>query len=330
MTTRHPDTRGFNFDERTGQLTTTLSIPTPETFRFRETLHYLTRSPAELLHQVEGDRVYKLLELGKDGLPQIVEIAENAGQLEIRLAVTGDRTGTFDEKVILKKAADYVREWFDLDRDLSPFYDLATDNPLLEPLTRDFYGLRIIGVPDLFEALCWAIIGQQVNLTFAYTLKKRLVETYGRSVTWNNRTHWRFPRPAELLQQATVEKLRQLQLTGKKAEFLLGIAQLMEEDSLSKPALLAAVAEAGGDFRAAEELLTAIRGIGPWTAHYVGMRCLRNPQALPVGDAGLQNALKQLLRLDRKPTEPEIRQLFAPWRGWEAYAVFYFWRSLAG
>ena len=52
-----------------------------------------------------------------------------------------------------------------------------------------YYGLRTLGIPDLFEALSWGIIGQQINLTYAYTLKRRLVEQFGSYVEWDGRKH---------------------------------------------------------------------------------------------------------------------------------------------
>ena len=77
-----------------------------------------------------------------------------------------------------------------------------------------------------------------------------------------------------------------------------------------------------------EKQLTKIRGIGAWTANYVIMRCLRHPSAFPAGDAGLQNAVKKLLELDRKPDEARLKMLASDWKGWEAYACFYLWQAL--
>ncbi len=85
---------------------------------------------------------------------------------------------------------------------------------------------------------------------------------------------------------------------------------------------------AAGGHREAEKLLVGSRGIGPWTANYVLLRCLRFPTALPIEDVGLHNAIKLLLGMDRKPTVEEIREPAKPWAGWESYATFYLWRAL--
>ncbi|MDB5084566.1 MAG: DNA-3-methyladenine glycosylase [Bacilli bacterium] len=312
MRIQKKDMLDFSFDERSG----TITLSTPAEFSFAETLKYLSRSTEECLHQVEENKIYKLFEIERETV--LIEISENStSSIQIRFADITPHSPS-----IYKGTVNLVLEWFDFNRDLAPFYNMANDDPLLSRLTSDYFGLRIVGIQDLFEALCWAVIGQQINLKFAYTLKKRFVETFGKHVEWNGKTYWLFPQPRQMI-GVVVNDLKNLQFTGKKAEYLLGIAKLIESGTLSKQALLAT-----GDFKAAEQQLLAIRGIGPWTAHYVLMRCLRDPSAFPIGDAGLQNALRQQLNRAQKPSEQEIRQLFSSWRDWEAYAVFYLWRSL--
>ncbi|RJX39252.1 DNA-3-methyladenine glycosylase 2 family protein [Paenibacillus pinisoli] len=223
---------------------------------------------------------------------------------------------------LIAAAQAYVREWFDLDRDLSPFYELASRDRLLQEPVQQFHGLRLMGIPDLFEALCWGIIGQQINLAFAYTLKRRLVEAYGVSVVAEGATHWLFPKP-ELIASLSVSDLEPMRMTVKKCEYLIGAAEAVASGALSKERVIGA-----GSLKEAEKLLTGMRGIGPWTAHYAIMRCLRLPDAFPIDDVGLHNAIKLQLGMDRKPTKPELVALSEGWSGWEAYATFYLWRLL--
>ncbi|OWR30010.1 DNA-3-methyladenine glycosylase [Saccharibacillus sp. O23] len=222
-------------------------------------------------------------------------------------------------------AADYVREWFGLDDDLRPFYGMARRDALLAPAVAAHAGLRLIGIPDLFEALVWSIIGQQITLGFAYAMKKRLVETYGEALPFETAPgeapYRLFPRP-ERLAALTPDDLRPLQFSGRKAEYVIGIARMMEEGRLSKSSLAETSEEE------AREALLAIRGVGAWTADYVGMKCLRRASAFPATDAGLHQALRSGLNLGRKPLPAEIVQAAAPWRGHEAYAVFYLWQTL--
>lgn len=296
--------------------TSTLSLALPEPFRYKQNIGYLCRSTNECLFAVDNSSIYKLLPVG-DNLALIAVHSEDDEVLHIR---TVHYTGASLTSATREEIARYVWEWFDLGTDLAPLYEM--EDPILRQVTEEFRGLRLMGIPDLFEAMSWGIIGQQINLAFAYTLKRRLVETFGTSLVWEGRTYWAFPTP-ERIATLTTEDLTALQFTGKKAEYLIGVANLMAEGALSKAGLLAM-----GDFFAMEKDLLRIRGIGPWTANYVLMRCLRNPAAFPLADVGLHNALKHVLGLEAKPSLEEIRQLAEGWRGWEAYATFYLWRVL--
>ncbi|QJC54193.1 DNA-3-methyladenine glycosylase 2 family protein [Paenibacillus albicereus] len=215
----------------------------------------------------------------------------------------------------------YAEEWFDLDRDLAPFYRLTDADPLLREVGQTLRGLRMVGIPDLFEAACWGIIGQQINLPFAYALKKRFTETFGSSVQHEGETYWSFPKP-EAVAALEPPDIAALQMTTRKSEYLIGVAGRVADGTLDKRELEAA------DWAEAEKRLTAIRGIGPWTAHYVMMRCLRMAEALPAADVGLQHAIRIAAGMDRKPTAAEVREQARAWAGWEAYATFYLWRTL--
>lgn len=138
--------------------------------------------------------------------------------------------------VAVGDVAQYVKEWLDLDRDLRPFYRMARTDELLSPLVKRFDGLRLVRIPDLFEGLCWAILGQQINLTFAYTLKRRLVQSLGESRQVGNQSYWFFPE-ASRVAASSVPFLRALQFTEKKSEYILGIARDMVEGRLSKAIL---------------------------------------------------------------------------------------------
>jgi DNA-3-methyladenine glycosylase II len=97
----------------------------------------------------------------------------------------------------------------------------------------------------------------------------------------------------------------------------------MVEEKLTKEKLLNL-----SNHKDAEKMLVKIRGIGPWTANYVLMRCLRYPSAFPIDDVGLHNAIKHRLGKELKPTKEEIIKLAVNWTNWESYATFYLWRYL--
>ncbi len=199
---------------------------------------------------------------------------------------------------------------------------MAGKNPVLKNITKELYGLRILTISDLFEAICWAIIGQQINLTFAYTLKKRFVESFGETVFFDNKHYYLFPTP-QVISQQTVAELRRLQFTGKKSEYLIELAKKINTGDLTKKRLL----DHDG-FDSARKELMSLHGVGQWTADYVSLRCLMDPAAFPVADVGLQNAVKQQLGLSKKPNPEEIIRYSKGWKNWQAYTTFYLWASL--
>ncbi|PGC89445.1 DNA glycosylase [Bacillus toyonensis] len=289
----------------------------PKEFAFKENLQYLQRSPNECMYDIKDDKIYRILSIEQEK-PLIEISADEEDNLVIRFI----NNTVIQPKWIRATVASFVREWFDLDTNLSPFYVLAEKDKLLHTPIKEHYGLRNMGIPDLFEALCWGILGQQINLTYAYTLKRRLVENFGKNVEWNGNKYWIFPLPQKIA-KLTVEDLLPLKMTIKKCEYLIGVAQLMVNGKLTKQSLLHT-----NDHKKAEKLLVSIRGIGPWTANYVLMRCLRFPTAFPIDDVGLHNVIKLLTGSETKPTKKEIKEYATTWTNWESYATFYLWRTL--
>ena len=225
-------------------------------------------------------------------------------------------------KWVRAQVAKYVWDMFDLGTDLTSFYKLAEDDSIIKLLIDKYKGLRIVKINDMFEAICWAIIGQQINLKFAYTLKKRLVESYGEKMIYDKEEYFLFPTP-QVISKLEVEDLKPLQFTTRKAEYIIGIANLFNDGTIKKEELALEK-----DYEKLKKKLVSIRGVGNWTADYTIMKCFDINDAFPIADVGIHNALKGILGLDKKPTIDEIEKLSVNWRGWEAYATFYLWRCL--
>ncbi|MGE7919293.1 DNA-3-methyladenine glycosylase 2 [Viridibacillus sp. NPDC093762] len=291
-----------------------IEIYPPEEFNFKECLLFLSRSNQEVLHQIRDGYLYKLIKVKQELI--LCRIGCNQNIILVDFPITPPSKGIREELTA------YICEWFDLDANLHVFYDVAKQDKVLQGVARKYYGLRIMCIPDLFEALSWAIIGQQINLTFAYILKKRFVETYGESLTFKGDTYWIFP-TYEKIATKNVNDLRELQFSVRKAEYVIGVAKMMVNGELTKELLLGLQ-----DYQQIQKSLMNIRGVGAWSADYVMMKCLHHPSAFPITDVGLHNALKIHLGLGRKPTIEEIKELSANWGGLQAYATFYLWRSL--
>ncbi len=145
---------------------TYLEIVQPKEFNFKECLLFLNRSNQEILHSIQGDVLYKLLNIDEQLI--LCKISERGNNIKVEFPME-QPTANVRERIV-----QYLMDWFDVKQDLACFYRMANQDKILQPLVEKYSGLRLIGIPDLFEALVWAIIGQQINLPFAYTLKKRL------------------------------------------------------------------------------------------------------------------------------------------------------------
>ncbi|MXV41808.1 DNA-3-methyladenine glycosidase II [Bacillus subtilis] len=291
-------------------------ITLPEIFDMNANLGYLTREKNECMFEIENNIITKVIAIGE--IRSLVQVSViNNKQMVVQFLNESRPVEQWKREEIVK----YIHEWFDLDNDLTPFYEMAKADPLLKMPAQKFYGLRLVGIPDLFEALCWGVLGQQINLAFAYSLKKQFVEAFGDSIEWNGKKYWVFP-PYERIARLTPTDLADIKMTVKKSEYIIGIARLMASGELSREKLMKM------NFKDAEKNLIKIRGIGPWTANYVLMRCLRFPTAFPIDDVGLIRSIKILRNMNRTPTKDEILEISFSWKTWESYATFYLWRVL--
>lgn len=293
----------------------TLLIPKPALFSFDECLWFLNRNYDDCLHHIGPGNLSKAICINGEN------IAFSLRDHDRHLAL--DLTHGGKDAALQQALVQYIMEWFDLERDIAPFYQLLQKNKTLGYMANDFAGFRLIGIHDLYEALCWSIIGQQINLTFAYSLKRRLVEHYGDKLIVDGISLHIFPRP-EVLQHVPIAALRALQFSERKAEYLLLVSQLFAAGTISKQHLLQCAS-----YEEQVALLTAIRGIGIWTANYALMKTLKQLQAIPYGDVGLLNALLNHELIKDKKDNAGIDKLFKRFKGWESYLVFYLWRSLS-
>ncbi|MEM7373323.1 MAG: DNA-3-methyladenine glycosylase [Bacteroidota bacterium] len=290
-----------------------VSLSLPKPFRAAACLDYLGRSDKEILHRVDSSSVYKLLSIGqKLVLIRILLEDENLTIAPLNHAPSPS-IQTYIER--------YVREWFDLDTELEEFYQSVSDDPVFNAILPPLHGLRLIKVPDLFESICWAIIGQQINLAFAYQIKQNLVLEYGTSLNYEGHSYHLFPKPSAIF-QASDERLRELKCSRQKIRYLKIIAEAILEGALTKKSLH----QSG--YQEARQQLISFKGIGNWSANYVLMRCLGFKESFPIEDAGLHQALRLHYHLDHKPNMVEVRELTKEWTSWQAYRTFYLWQSL--
>jgi 3-methyladenine DNA glycosylase/8-oxoguanine DNA glycosylase len=188
--------------------------------------------------------------------------------------------------------------------------------------------VRIPQLPTLWESLCWAVIGQQINLAFAYRLRNRLIAlAHGLVSDEADAAPYPFPTPAEVL-RLNASALCSLQFSRQKARYLLGLAESCTSGDLA--GLEAAGPRRGPrDWPDIERRLLAQTGLGPWSTAYAMMRGLGYLDGLPVGDTGLRTALQRAFRLGQPPTVAQQVRLMEPFRPYRSLATYYLWKSLA-
>ena len=223
-----------------------------------------------------------------------------------------------DDRATEREVRSLVELQFSTGLDLRPFYRLAASDRVLSHLVSRFRGMRIPQAANVYEVLISAILEQQVNLSFAHKVKKALIETYGMGIDFEGRRYNAFPEPAALA-ITTPPELRRLQVSGPKARYIIGISRAVLDGSLDLEGLRQI------EPPVAHENLTGQKGVGPWTAHYVGLRALGHLDCLPAADVGLQRAIQRFYGLRKQPTAARVEKLARAWAGWRSYATFYLW-----
>lgn len=241
-----------------------------------------------------------------DHSPQVVEVkatgTTNNPSFEI--------TGTNDEGLFK------IREIFQWDTNLGKIND-HFQQTALRSLFQEHYGTALALDFAPFNSLIKCIIHQQLNLSFALTLTERFVKTYGYEIDGV----WFYPTP-ETVASLSVENLRSLQFSGRKAEYVIGVAEKVANGEIDLNKMRNLTNQEISD------ILIKLRGVGAWTIQNFLMFALGRPNLFPIADIGIQNALKKLFHLDKKPSKEEMEQMIQGWEPYLSYASLYLWRSV--
>jgi AraC family transcriptional regulator of adaptative response / DNA-3-methyladenine glycosylase II len=270
-----------------------------------------------LLAYLAGRAIGGVESVSDDTYRRTIALRDGAGILTVRrptrdanhllLCVDGPGTATLFETVAR------VRRLFDLDADPRHVVAHLRRDPVLAAQIRRAPGLRLPGAWDPYELAVRAILGQQVSVAAATTMAGRLAARFGTPITTSDPalTHI-FPSPA-VLRDAPVERIG---LPAARAETIRTLA--------------AAVCDGIVPFDGSQSLddvverLCDLPGIGPWTANYVAMRGLAEPDAFPAGDLGLRRALANGAGL---PTAAHVLARAERWRPWRGYAAMHLWQG---
>ncbi|MFS0784657.1 DNA-3-methyladenine glycosylase family protein [Bacillus sp. 1P06AnD] len=270
----------------------------------------LDRLSIDPLQAVDIENRMVKVPLNLENGPQVITVQASGTTGEPSFILTGSQEDSKEE------AIRRITEIFGWNRPLNAIHEHFQSTPL-KPLFDDHYGTALLLDFDYFSNLAKSIIHQQLNLAFAYVLTERFVKTFG----FQQEGAWFYPTP-ETVSELTVDQLRELQFSGRKAEYIIGLSQEIVSGRLDLQPLKSASDE---EVMAA---LTRVRGIGKWTAESFLLFGLGRLNIFPKADIGIQNALKQIMKLEQKPTMDEMALWMEAYHPYSSYAALYLWRSV--
>jgi DNA-3-methyladenine glycosylase II len=286
-----------------------LPIALPPGYRSEDVIAFHSRDAEVVAEQVAPGRIRKGVLL--DGVPVLLDVSLAPGAA--RCVVDAD--GALDAGT-LGRAHEALLNILGLRIDPTPFEELAKDDALLGPVVQRQPGLRIVQSATVFEALTWAIIGQQINLAFAIALRRTFILQAGRR---HSSGLWCYPEAPDVA-RLELEALTSRKFSGAKAQTLLRVAHLIADGQL-------ALAR-DDDPAHAGQVLLAVKGIGPWTVNYTLLRGYGYPDCSLHGDVAVRAAFQHLLGEDSKPGLERTAGLLERYRPHRTMAAAYLWASL--
>jgi AraC family transcriptional regulator, regulatory protein of adaptative response / DNA-3-methyladenine glycosylase II len=246
-----------------------------------------------------------------------LRLPRGAGVAELSFEPSAARCRLWlDDPRDVEPAVQCCRRLLDLDADRTAAAARLSADPLIGPLVVAAPGLRVPGTVDGGELAVRAVLGQQVSVAAARTAAGRLVAEYGeRLARPRGGVTALFPAPDTL---AALDPAA-LAMPRARARALVGLCRALADGVLRL--------DAGADRDEARRALLALPGIGPWTAGYVAMRALGDPDVFLVEDLGVRHALARL----GGPSDPrQARAVAAAWAPWRSYASQQLWQAPAG
>jgi len=283
---------------------TSFKITLPKNYQADVLLKYFGRDPESVSEKVDGRELWA--SINGSGLPAVLHLSLGDDTVECEFSGIA---GVDAHRAVVRMLG--------LAQDPAGFeYHI---NRLGEPrFIEGRSGIRIPQTVTNFDGFVWAILGQQVNLHFAYSLRRRLIQLAGTRVS-DRLVAPPLPRDVARL---NVDDLLQLQFSLRKAEYLIGVSRKIDEGELNLEEM------ENGSASRAEKTLMAVRGFGPWSSNYVMMRSFGFADCLPVGDTGLTLALQRYFQLDKRPQAAETKALMERFSPFRSLASMHLWQSL--
>ena len=246
----------------------------------------------------------------------IVQQEPSPGERESRLIV---RTHPARPKNF-SSLRERVRWQFHLDAPLQGFYNRARKHPVFRHLLKNLSGVKPLRPSTLFEMAVIAISEQQLSYLVAVKMRSRLVDDLGKKMAFEGKEYRAFPTP-QTLAECTVNDLRALSFSTRKAEYIIELSQKVAAGDFDIEAL---------QDRPNEEIMDALislRGFGRWSAEYFLARGLGRSEVVAGDDLGVQTLVGKYLGPGHRVTEKECRKIMKEWGPYKRWAVFYLFLS---
>jgi DNA-3-methyladenine glycosylase II len=289
------------------------AVPLPRGYKPADALTFHGRDKDAVSEIVTDSRLRKGILL--NDLPAVFDIdfGTARNQAACQIAVDGKVSAAMRQQ-----ALDITAGLVGLRLDPRDFATFVASDPVFGPLTKRQKALRIIQSSSIFEALTWAIMGQQINVSFAVSLRRTFVRLAGRR---HSSGLWCYPSPADAA-RLPLEELTTRQYSRSKAETILRLASLVaggELDLLAGP---------DNPVESICQSLLKVKGIGPWTVNYAMLRGYGHADCSLHGDVAVRSAIARLwgheVRPDIAATEAFLKK-YSPHR---TMAAAHLWASL--
>ncbi|MFT5501993.1 MAG: AraC family transcriptional regulator of adaptative response / DNA-3-methyladenine glycosylase II [Woeseiaceae bacterium] len=307
------DLRKSGDEEESANRTATLTVRLPfrAPFSWNSMLAFFADRATPGVEVVDGDTYRRTVAHDHDH--GVIEIRPDKRDGYLSLTLNSVNTNALFETV------QNAREVFDLDAPVSEIGETLGQDKSLRKMLSNCEGVRVPGAWNGFELTVRAILGQQISVKAATTLAGRVADRYGEPLRTarDSSTHGLkriFPTPEKLMRA----RFNDMGIVGSRIATIRSVATAVSSGKLQFD-----IAQDPDEFCSA---LMSIRGIGAWTAQYVAMRALKNPDAFPHADLGLIKAIDYPERV----TPKELLLRAEKWRPWRAYAAMLLWSSLPG
>lgn len=214
----------------------------------------------------------------------------------------------------------FARHLLGLDQPTQEFETTVADHPLVGALVRSQAGLRVPQSASPFEALSWAIIGQQISVAAAVSIRRRFILALGRQ---HSSGLYCYPDASDVV-ATDAEALKACGFSRSKADCLLTVARACLAESL-----LPQIGIPESRLGTLQTTLLDIRGLGPWSVHYALLRGYARMDGSLHGDVAVRRAIQQLLDKTTPPTAREAETWLADFRPWRSLLAAHLWKSLS-